>query len=201
QSRSVLLFSLLLVPACAYYGYGYRDLNEPPPICSDYEMLIVNTRQCVRRCHIVCLRGICFENGTCPCDHQYASSKADGVICATDCVPGCKEAGGYCAGPELCICRWHKHYYFDAVSRRCQHRSPRLLDLCGGRCLNGHCDYNGACICASGYQLQSTLLHGQMCMPICEHNCGPRAFCFSPNMCACRHKHSHYTWNGICTKH
>lgn len=124
---------LQLLPAyCYYYEYRYWELNEPPPICSEYEMLIVNTHQCVRRCNIVCQRGVCFEDGPCPCADQYQSAHRNSLVCAAECVPGCQQAGGHCAGPELCICRKSKHYYYDAVARRCRRRGPRLLDLCGG---------------------------------------------------------------------
>ncbi|EDW61828.2 wnt inhibitory factor 1 [Drosophila virilis] len=197
----LLQLLLLLIPVHGYYHeYLYWELNEPPPICSEYEMLIVNTRQCVRRCNIVCQRGVCFEDGPCPCADQYQSAYKDGVACAAKCLPGCQEAGGHCAGPELCICRKSKHYYYDPVARRCRRRLPRLLELCGRRCIHGRCSYDGRCICAQGYEMRSTLLHGAQCMPICDHDCGPRAYCYAPNMCACRHKHYHYAFNGICIK-
>lgn len=133
----LLPLSLLLLPIevhCHYYDYDYRywEINEPPPICSEFEMLVVNTRQCVRRCNIVCVRGVCYEDGPCPCDNQYQSVANEGVACAAECLEGCQEAGGYCAGPELCLCRKSKSYYYDAVAKRCRRRVPRLLDLCGG---------------------------------------------------------------------
>ncbi|XP_033248408.1 wnt inhibitory factor 1 [Drosophila miranda] len=195
-----LVLQHVLVQGYYYFDYGYWEINEPPPLCSDYEMLIVNTRQCVRRCNIVCLGGVCFEDGDCPCADQYLGANPDGLVCAAKCLPGCREAGGYCAAPDLCVCRKDRHYYFDALSRRCRHRGARLLDPCHGRCTHGRCSYDGSCICAQGYELRTTLLHGQQCTPICQHDCGPHAYCFSPNMCACRHKHHHYAHNGICTK-
>ncbi|XP_017148604.2 wnt inhibitory factor 1 [Drosophila miranda] len=195
-----LVLQHVLVQGYYYFDYGYWEINEPPPLCSDYEMLIVNTRQCVRRCNIVCLGGVCFEDGVCPCADQYMGANPDGLVCAAECLPGCREAGGYCAAPDLCVCRKDRHYYFDALSRRCRHRGARLLAPCHGRCTHGRCSYDGSCICAQGYELRTTLLHGQQCTPICQHDWGPHAYCFSPNMCACRHKHHHYGHNGICTK-
>ncbi|XP_060657284.1 epidermal growth factor-like protein [Drosophila nasuta] len=200
QLLLLLLLSSSFQAHCYYHEYLYWELNDPPPICSEYEMLIVNTHQCVRRCNIVCVRGICFEDGPCPCDNQYQSAFEDGVACAAECVPGCLEAGGYCAGPELCICPKSKHYYYDEVARRCRHRLPRLLDLCRGRCTHGSCSFDGRCICAQGYEMRATLLHGPQCTPICDHDCGPRAYCFAPNLCACRHKDFHFAYNGNCTK-
>ncbi|XP_022224539.2 wnt inhibitory factor 1 [Drosophila obscura] len=195
-----LVLQHILVQGYYYYDYGYWQINEPPPLCSDYEMLIVNTQQCVRRCNIVCQEGVCFEDGDCPCANQYLGGNPDGLICAAECLPGCREAGGYCAAPDLCVCRKDKHYYFDTLSGHCRHRGARLLDPCHGRCTHGRCSYDGQCICAQGYELQATLLHGQQCMPICQHDCGPHAYCFAPNMCACRHKNHHYDRKGICTK-
>ncbi|XP_034653728.1 wnt inhibitory factor 1 [Drosophila subobscura] len=195
-----LVLQYVLVQGYYYYDYGYWEINEPPPLCSDYEMLVVNTRQCVRRCNIVCQEGVCFEDGDCPCADQYLGANPDGLVCAAECLPGCREAGGYCAAPDLCVCRKDRHNYFDALSRRCRHRTARLLDPCHGRCTHGRCSYDGQCICAQGYELRATLLHGQQCTPICKHDCGPHAYCFAPNMCACRHKHHHYAYNGICTK-
>ncbi|XP_044571529.1 uncharacterized protein LOC6494387 isoform X2 [Drosophila ananassae] len=129
---------LLLLPALGqghyYYDYGYWEINEPPPLCSDYEMLVVNTRQCVRRCNIVCREGVCFEDGPCPCADQYQGADPDGVVCAAECLPGCQKAGGYCAAPDLCVCSKGSHYYFDALARKCRHRVARLLDPCLGHC-------------------------------------------------------------------
>ncbi|EDW72414.1 uncharacterized protein Dwil_GK20728 [Drosophila willistoni] len=196
----ILLLPIVVVQAHYYYDYGYREINEPPPLCSDYEMLIINTRQCVRRCNIVCRDGVCFEDGPCPCDNQYTTSEINGLVCAAECLPGCNRAGGYCASTDLCICKKGRKYYFDPLSQRCRRRRPKLLDMCQGRCYNGKCSPEGQCICSEGYELGSTLLHGQQCMPQCTHNCGPRAYCFAPNMCACRHKHQHYAFNGICTE-
>ncbi|XP_030388565.1 wnt inhibitory factor 1 [Scaptodrosophila lebanonensis] len=194
SSPLLLLFLLLQLRHSSSY-----ELNKPPPFCSPYEMLIVNTHQCVRRCHILCVDGVCFEDGPCPCAEQYMTSFMKGLVCAADCLPGCKEAGGYCAAPDLCVCRKNKRYYFDPVTRLCRRRGPHLLDRCRGRCINGRCSYNGECICAQGYELRTTL-RGIVCMPICTFDCGRKAFCFAPNMCACRHKHHHYGWDGKCTK-
>jgi len=44
-----MVFLQLLLWAVAkghyYYDYGYWEINEPSPLCSDYEMLVVNTHQ------------------------------------------------------------------------------------------------------------------------------------------------------------
>lgn len=128
----LLLLASTLVQAHYYYDYGYWEINEPPPLCSDYEMLVVNTRQCVRRCNIVCRDGVCFEDGPCPCADQYVGADPEGLVCAAECLPGCQAAGGYCAAPDLCVCRKDRHYYFDPLSRKCRHRASRLLDPCLG---------------------------------------------------------------------
>lgn len=36
------------------------------------------------------------------------------------------------------------------------------------RCIHGTCSYDGRCVCAQGYEMRSTLLHGPQCIPICD---------------------------------
>ncbi|XP_005184341.1 epidermal growth factor-like protein [Musca domestica] len=171
------------------------ELNDPPPPCSAYEMLIVNTKQCVSRCPIRCIDDNCFEDGECPCENSYMTSFENGLICAQQCLPGCIEAGGYCAGPDICVCK-HKGSAFDPVTRKCWKHSI-FRDKCQGRCLYGHCNHEGICTCAQGFRSTNNIF-GQLCEPVCKQKCGPRGYCFLPNMCACRKKHEHYGPNGLC---
>lgn len=97
--------------------------------CSDYEMLIINTRQCVSRCPIRCINDVCFEDGICPCEGFYETSFERGLVCALECQPGCNSAGGYCASTDLCVCP--KRFVYDAVARRCR-KYVLLLDRCRG---------------------------------------------------------------------
>ncbi|XP_039953706.1 wnt inhibitory factor 1 isoform X2 [Bactrocera tryoni] len=178
--------------------HSLRSLHWRPSKtpCSDYEMLIINTRYCVSRCPIRCSNGSCFEDGVCPCADNYQTSfEKEELVCATECLPGCHTAGGFCAAPDLCLCS-QEGYYFDAVARRCR-KYHSLSDRCFGRCLYGKCNANGECVCAQGYISQENLF-GQMCAPVCKQNCGKYGFCFLPNMCACRKKDYHYEYDGEC---
>lgn len=112
------------------YGFESYAINDPPPPCSAYEMLIVNTKQCVSRCPIRCQDDRCFEDGDCPCENSYMTSYERGLICVQDCLPGCLEAGGYCAAPDICVCK-RKGSYFDPVARKCRKVSI-FKDKCRG---------------------------------------------------------------------
>lgn len=123
----IVIFLILITNVQKFEGY---KLNDPPPICSAYEMLIVNTKQCVSRCPIRCEKDICFEDGECPCKNSYMTSFGKGLICAQTCLPGCIQAGGYCASPQLCVCP-QKGSYFDPISRKCIKYSI-FKDKCAG---------------------------------------------------------------------
>uniref|UniRef100_A0A1A9X3T2 Uncharacterized protein n=1 Tax=Glossina brevipalpis TaxID=37001 RepID=A0A1A9X3T2_9MUSC len=164
--------------------------------CSDYEMLIINTQQCVSRCPLKCFNNnICFEDGPCPCDNFYIISNKSTLICNQDCLPGCKEAGGYCAGQDLCLCP-RKNTFFDKLQQKCRKFSI-IKNKCLGRCLYGYCDKNDTCTCFQGYKYQQKPL-GQLCVPVCKQDCGRFGYCFLPNMCACRKRFYHYGVDGIC---
>ncbi|KAM7343469.1 uncharacterized protein ACRADG_010468 isoform 2-T3 [Cochliomyia hominivorax] len=143
---------------------GYK-LNDPPPICSAYEMLIVNTKQCVSRCPIRCKGDVCFEDGECPCKNSYITSFEKGLICGKICLPGCIEAGGYCASSQICVCT-QKGLYFDPITRKCKKFSV-LKDKCRGRCIYGKCGRDGNCICSEGFKLNNNIF-GQSCSPVCK---------------------------------
>uniref|UniRef100_A0A1I8P678 EGF-like domain-containing protein n=1 Tax=Stomoxys calcitrans TaxID=35570 RepID=A0A1I8P678_STOCA len=196
--RKVLreLISIAIIAALMSFNCEAYELNDPPPPCSAYEMLIVNTKQCVSRCPIRCVDDWCFEDGECPCEMSYITSFTHGLICAQSCLPGCVEAGGYCAAPDICVCK-HKGSTFDPVSQKCR-KNSLFRDKCRGRCLYGRCDKEGNCSCAPGYKYMEGLHFGQLCVPECKQNCGRRGFCFLPNMCACRRKHEHYGPDGLC---
>ncbi|XP_037942023.1 wnt inhibitory factor 1-like [Teleopsis dalmanni] len=196
-----MLYALLLRsvvwPSFIVCTRGFHQ--EPPhPPCSDYEMRIVNTKHCVARCPIRCregIRRICYEDNVCACDGFYFTSFEKGLICAAECLPGCTNAGGYCAAPNLCLCR--KGFYFNEVARRCWRRI--IKDRCFGRCLYGKCSSSGECICAQGFAYRPTIF-GQLCVPVCAQDCGPTGYCHLPNICACRKKHHHYEADGLCHK-
>uniref|UniRef100_A0ABK9MZ66 Wnt inhibitory factor 1 n=1 Tax=Glossina morsitans morsitans TaxID=37546 RepID=A0ABK9MZ66_GLOMM len=170
-------------------------LKPSTSLCSDYEMLIANTRHCVSRCPLKCINDICFEDGVCPCENFYTTSSEKGLICSRECLPGCKEAGGYCAGPDLCLCP-RKNTFFDKLRQKCR-KFSFVKDKCLGRCLYGYCDKDGACTCLQGYKYQQKPL-GQFCVPECKQDCGRLGYCFLPNMCACRKKSYHYGADGVC---
>lgn len=123
-------FILLIILIEIIYNCQAYELNDPPPLCSAYEMLIVNTKQCVSRCPIRCMNGVCFEEGECPCENSYMTNFDIGLVCGQRCLPGCIEAGGYCAGGQVCVCP-HKGSYFEPVTRRCRKFSA-FRDKCRG---------------------------------------------------------------------
>ncbi|KNC31121.1 hypothetical protein FF38_13938, partial [Lucilia cuprina] len=196
-SKSHIMITVLLILIVNIQSFKAYTLNDPPPICSSYEMLIVNTKQCVSRCPIRCINEICFEDGECPCANSYITSFGDGLVCGKPCIPGCIQAGGYCAAPQRCVCT-QKGSYFDPVSRKCQ-KYHIFKDRCGGRCLYGNCTHDGKCNCFEGFKYNDNLF-GQLCSPVCKQDCGRRGYCFLPNMCACRKKHYHYQSDGQCHK-
>lgn len=119
-----------IISVLSPYGYESYAIIDPPPPCSAYEMLIVNTKQCVSRCPIRCQDDRCFEDGDCPCKNSYMTSVERGLICVQVCLPGCFEAGGYCAAPDICVCK-RKGSYFDPVTRTCRKVSI-FKDKCQG---------------------------------------------------------------------
>ncbi|XP_004520826.1 wnt inhibitory factor 1 [Ceratitis capitata] len=181
-------------PLHSLRSHNWRPSRTP---CSDYEMLIINTQYCVSRCPIRCVNGSCFEDDVCPCADYYQTSFKEGesLVCASECLPGCKSAGGFCAAPDLCLCS-REGFHFDAVARRCREYHI-FRDRCLGRCLYGKCNANGECTCAQGYTAQDAVF-GQLCAPVCKQDCGKYGFCFLPNMCACRKKDYHYEYDGMC---
>uniref|UniRef100_A0A1A9ZNE6 EGF-like domain-containing protein n=1 Tax=Glossina pallidipes TaxID=7398 RepID=A0A1A9ZNE6_GLOPL len=128
-------------------------LNPSTSLCSDYEMLIANTRHCVSRCPLKCINDICFEDGVCPCENFYTTSSEKGLICSRECLPGCKEAGGYCAGPDLrclygycdkdgaCTCFQGYKYQQKPLGQFC---IPECKQDCGRL---GYCFLPNMCAC------------------------------------------------------